>query len=62
MKSAAGKRKEDARMSENKKHQGNYEGTASTEAENQSMEFVNDTVEDVKTTKNLIGATQKEKE
>lgn len=49
-------------MSENKKHQGNYEGTASMEAENQNMEFVNDTVEDIKTTKNLIGATQKEKE
>ncbi|MBP1153398.1 MULTISPECIES: hypothetical protein [unclassified Paenibacillus] len=49
-------------MSENKKHQGNYEGTASMEAENQNMEFVNDTVEDVKTTKNLVGATQKEKE
>ncbi|MCS7459533.1 hypothetical protein N0M98_05215 [Paenibacillus doosanensis] len=43
-------------MSENKKHQGNYEGTASMKAENQDMEFVNDTVEGVKTTKNLNGA------
>ncbi|SDD15498.1 hypothetical protein SAMN02799630_02261 [Paenibacillus sp. UNCCL117] len=48
-------------MSENKKHQGNYEGTASMSAENQDMEFVNDTVENVKTAKNLNGATQKEK-
>lgn len=46
-------------MSENKKHQGNYEGTASMEAENQSMEFVNDTIEEVKTSKNLIGAVKK---
>ncbi len=30
-------------------------------AENQDLEFVNDTVENVKTTKNLPGATQKEK-
>ncbi|MFH5186802.1 hypothetical protein ACHHV8_31770 [Paenibacillus sp. TAB 01] len=49
-------------MSENKKHQGNYEGTASMKAENQDMEFVNDTVEDVKTTKNLNGAITKEKQ
>jgi hypothetical protein len=49
-------------MSENKKHQGNYEGTASMSAENQDLEFVNDTVEGVKTTQNLNGATQKEKE
>lgn len=49
-------------MSENKKHHGNYEGTASMEAENQDMEFVNDTVEDVKTTKNLSGAIGKRKE
>jgi hypothetical protein len=49
-------------MSENKKHQGNYEGTASMKAENQDMEFVNDTVEGVKTTKNLNGAIAKEKE
>ncbi|AEI46193.1 hypothetical protein [Paenibacillus mucilaginosus] len=48
-------------MSENKKHQGNYEGTASMSAENQDMEFVNDTLEGAKTTKNLVGATQKEK-
>jgi hypothetical protein len=48
-------------VSENKKHKGNYEGTASMEAENQDMEFVNDTVENVKTTKNLNGAIAKEK-
>ena len=49
-------------MSENKKHQGNYEGTASMKAENQDMEFVNDTVEKVKTTLNLSGATSKRKQ
>jgi hypothetical protein len=49
-------------MSENKKHKGNYEGTASMKAENQDMEFVNDTVENAKTTKNLIGAITKEKQ
>lgn len=49
-------------MSENKKHEGNYEGTASMEADNQDMEFVNDTLNQVKTTVNQIGATQKEKE
>lgn len=48
-------------MSENKKHQGNYEGTASMSAENQDLEFVNDVVENAKTTNNLPGATQKEK-
>ncbi|MCP3776125.1 hypothetical protein NLX71_22965 [Paenibacillus sp. MZ04-78.2] len=49
-------------MSENKKHEGNYESTASMEADNQDMEFVNDTLNQVKTTVNQIGATQKEKE
>ncbi|CAG7653194.1 hypothetical protein ACFQI7_30805 [Paenibacillus allorhizosphaerae] len=49
-------------MSENKKHEGNYEGTASMEAENQDMEFVNDTVEEAKTTKNLTGAIEKDKQ
>lgn len=49
-------------MSENTKHKGNYEGTAYTEAENQDMEFVNDTVEEAKTTKNLAGATGKTKQ
>jgi len=47
-------------MSENKKHQGNYEGTASMKAENQDMEFVNDTVEGAKTTQNLKGAIKKD--
>ncbi|WP_282938319.1 hypothetical protein [Paenibacillus sp. RC67] len=47
-------------MSENKKHQGNYEGTASMKAENQDMEFVNDTVEGAKTAQNLNGAIAKE--
>ncbi|WP_281883697.1 hypothetical protein [Paenibacillus sp. YYML68] len=49
-------------MSENTKHKGNYEGTASMKAENQDMEFVNDNLEGAKTTKNLVGATQKHKE
>ncbi|WP_189597173.1 hypothetical protein [Paenibacillus elgii] len=49
-------------MSENKKHDGNYESTASMEAENQDMEFVNDTLNQVKTTVNQIGADQKETE
>lgn len=47
-------------MSENTKHQGNYEGTAHMKAENQDMEFVNDTLEGAKTTKNLKGAITKE--
>ncbi|WP_165452665.1 hypothetical protein [Paenibacillus thalictri] len=49
-------------MSENTKHKGNYKGTAHMKAENQNMEFVNDTVEDVKTTKNLRGAIFKDKQ
>lgn len=49
-------------MSENTKHKGNYEGTASMQAENQDMEFVNDTVENVKTTNNLAGVNRKEKQ
>lgn len=32
-------------MSENKVHEGNYKGTGFTEAENQDMEFVNDTLQ-----------------
>lgn len=32
-------------MPENKVHRGNYKGTGATEAENQDMEFVNDTLE-----------------
>lgn len=49
-------------MSENKKHKGNYEGTAKMKAKNQDLEFVNDTVENIKTTKNQIGAITKEKQ
>ncbi|WP_186445654.1 hypothetical protein [Paenibacillus cremeus] len=49
-------------MSENTKHKGNYEGTAHMKAENQNMEFVNDTVEGAKSTTNLIGATSKKKQ
>jgi hypothetical protein len=49
-------------MSENKNHKGNYEGTGKMEAENQDMEFVNDTVENTKNTKNRIGAIIKEKQ
>jgi hypothetical protein len=49
-------------MSENKKHSGNYKGTGTMKAKNQDMEFVNDTVENVKTTKNQIGAITKEKQ
>lgn len=32
-------------MPENKAHQGNYKGTGRMEAENQDMEFVNDTLQ-----------------
>ncbi|MNI95953.1 hypothetical protein D3C73_1543180 [compost metagenome] len=32
-------------MPENKVHQGNYKGTGATHAENQDMEFVNDTLQ-----------------
>ncbi|MNC47729.1 hypothetical protein D3C75_968070 [compost metagenome] len=32
-------------MPENKVHQGNYKGTGRMEAENQDMEFVNDTLQ-----------------
>ncbi|MCZ8514533.1 hypothetical protein O9H85_19320 [Paenibacillus filicis] len=49
-------------MSENTKHKGNYEGTATMEAENQDMEFVNDTLNAVKTTTNLAGALAKHNE
>ncbi|UUZ82354.1 hypothetical protein LJK88_49595 [Paenibacillus sp. P26] len=48
-------------MSENAKHQGNYEGTADMEAENQDMEFVNDTLNATKSTVNLVGAIKKHK-
>ncbi len=33
---------------ENLKHKGNYKGTIQTEAENQDMAFVNDTLENTK--------------
>lgn len=33
---------------ENKKHRGNYVGTTNMNAENQDMEFVNDTLENAK--------------
>ncbi|MCM3747625.1 hypothetical protein M3223_09670 [Paenibacillus pasadenensis] len=44
---------------ENKNHQGNYKGTASMHAKNQSMEFVNDVVEDVKSVTNFTGKKKK---
>lgn len=49
-------------MSENTKHEGNYKGTAHMEAENQNMEFVNDTINGTKNTVNLRGATKKDKQ
>jgi hypothetical protein len=49
-------------MSENTKHQGNYEGTANMEAENQDMEFVNDTLNGVKTRLNQNGAILKDED
>jgi hypothetical protein len=35
---------------ENKTHEGNYRGTTAMSAENQDMEFVNDTLEQTKNT------------
>ncbi|SFK78710.1 hypothetical protein SAMN03159341_101570 [Paenibacillus sp. 1_12] len=35
---------------ENKKHKNNYVGTTNTKAENQDMAFVNDTLENAKST------------
>jgi hypothetical protein len=35
---------------ENKTHQGNYRGTANMSAENQDLEFVNDTLDQAKNT------------
>jgi hypothetical protein len=43
---------------ENKKHRGNYKGTASMHAKNQDMAFVNDTVEE---TKSVYPVPQKSK-
>jgi hypothetical protein len=37
-------------MVENNKHEGNYTGTANMSAENQDMEFVNDTLENAPNT------------
>ncbi|TJY40917.1 hypothetical protein E5161_14460 [Cohnella pontilimi] len=37
-------------MVENRKHRGNYTGTANMNAENQDMAFVNDTLENAKET------------
>ncbi|MDF2924112.1 MAG: hypothetical protein K0R57_3026 [Paenibacillaceae bacterium] len=33
-------------MPENKSHRGNYKGTGAMKAENQDMEFVNDTIQE----------------
>ncbi|WP_197479953.1 hypothetical protein [Paenibacillus swuensis] len=35
---------------ENKSHEGNYTGSTNMKAENQDMEFVNDTLENAKNT------------
>lgn len=40
-------------MVENKKHEGNYTGTANTNAENQDMAFVNDTLENAPSTSSI---------
>ncbi|QYR22031.1 hypothetical protein KZ483_03100 [Paenibacillus sp. sptzw28] len=44
---------------ENKTHAGNYKGTTHMKAENQDMEFVNDTVEDAKSVTNYSDDTKK---
>jgi hypothetical protein len=38
---------------ENKKHEGNYPGTANMNAENQDMAFVNDTLENAPSTTSI---------
>lgn len=38
---------------ENKKHKNNYVGTTNTQAENQDMAFVNDTLENAKSTSSI---------
>ncbi|MFF2481241.1 hypothetical protein [Paenibacillus sp. NPDC058071] len=44
---------------ENKTHKGNYKGTTAMNAKNQDMAFVNDNVEDAKSTTNF--STKKKK-
>ncbi|MGO4549316.1 hypothetical protein AB4Z29_31505 [Paenibacillus sp. 2TAB23] len=44
---------------ENKKHKGNYTGTTNMNAKNQDMAFVNDTIEDTKSTSNFTSNKKK---
>ncbi|MDQ8734117.1 MULTISPECIES: hypothetical protein [unclassified Paenibacillus] len=44
---------------ENKKHKGNYKGTTNMHAKNQDMAFVNDTIEDTKSTSNYTTNNKK---
>ncbi|WP_171056268.1 hypothetical protein [Paenibacillus sinopodophylli] len=44
---------------ENKKHKGNYTGTTNMKAKNQDMAFVNDTIEDTKSTSNFTADKKK---
>lgn len=51
-------------MSENNTHRGNYKGTGHMQAENQDMEFVNDTIQiglDKNAFKNVHKKDDKEK-
>ncbi|WP_409343501.1 hypothetical protein [Paenibacillus sp. MBLB4367] len=45
---------------ENRTHEGNYEGTRNMKPKNQDMAFVNDTIDQAKSTTNPVGAVTKE--
>lgn len=47
-------------MPENRTHEGNYEGTRNMKVKNQDMAFVNDTLDEAKSTTNPVGAVTKE--
>jgi hypothetical protein len=44
---------------ENQSHKGNYKGTTHMKAKNQDMAFVNDTIEDTKSTSNFTSKKKK---
>ena len=44
---------------ENRTHEGNYEGTRNMKPKNQDMAFVNDTIDQAKSTTNPVGAVTK---
>ncbi|WP_176707811.1 MULTISPECIES: hypothetical protein [Bacillales] len=44
---------------ENQTHKGNYKGTTNMKAKNQDMAFVNDTIEDTKSTSNFTSKKKK---